>query len=306
MNGRSEQSRGLTSKQAKRRKASPRMTTIAPKQQTPLQSYQPGINLWGSSNQGAFLMSPLATGLFPQVSMPTAQLMQSNTLTQVGKGLQPIYQPGPPQQQQQTSQVETQSNANQKLLNLLQIVDAKMNALSQIDRKLDFIVHNLSLPRQQSLETPNFSIETNQVARSFEQIAAQIEDPNQAARLLATTEPLSEQMDFKHGSLSSGDPIPDSILEEAYKASVSRRNLAKNLVFLVFSPDELRGRNCSGRVYGKGLPKERLNQRKLHSVKIATFKKYPCDPTEMDLIWQRECIKAIDKAIRSRALSNKL
>ena len=251
-------------------------------------------------------MSPLATGLFPQVSMPTAQLMQSNTLTQVGKGLQPIYQPGPPQQQQQTSQVETQSNANQKLLNLLQIVDAKMNALSQIDRKLDFIVHNLSLPRQQSLETPNFSIETNQVARSFEQIAAQIEDPNQAARLLATTEPLSEQMDFKHGSLSSGDPIPDSILEEAYKASVSRRNLAKNLVFLVFSPDELRGRNCSGRVYGKGLPKERLNQRKLHSVKIATFKKYPCDPTEMDLIWQRECIKAIDKAIRSRALSNKL
>lgn len=301
--GRVEQNRNdPTNKQVKRRKTTTKVTAIAPKQQTTLPTYQQGLNLWGASNQGAFLMSPLTNSLFPQVSMPTAQLMQTNTFNQMGKGVQPIYQ----QQPQQMSPADNQNSISQKMLNLMQIVDAKMNALSQIDRKLDFIIHSFSMPRQQTLETPNFTIETDQVARSFEQMAAQIDDPGQATRLLTTSEPLAERVNYKRGSISPGDPIPDSVLEEAYKASVSRRNLAKNLVFMVFTPEELRGRNCSGRVYGKGLPKERLDQRKLHSVKIATFKKYPCDPTELDLIWQRECIKAIDKAIRSRALSNKL
>ena len=247
-------------------------------------------------------MSPLTTGLFPQVSMPTAQLMPTNTY-QMGRGVQPVYQ----QTAQQTqSQTDNQSSLNQKLLNFMQMTDAKMSSLSQIDRKLDFIIHSLSMPRQPPIDTSNFTIETDQVARSFEQIAAQIDDPSKPTCLLSTSVPLPERLNFKRENLSPGEPIPDHLVDEAYKASVSRRNLAKNLVFMVFTPEELRGRNCSGKVYGKGLPKEKLDQRKLHSVKMATFKKYPCDPTEMDLLWQRECIKAIDKAIRSRALTNKL
>ena len=277
----------------------PKMAAIAPKQQTSLPSYQPGINLWGSTNQGAFMMSPLPTGLFSQVSVPPAQLIQTNTLNQMGRGVQPLYQQTPQQLYNQN-----ENNMNQKLHNLLQVIDAKMSVLPQIDRKLDFIIHSLNMPRQQSIETPNMSIESDQVARSFEQIAAQIDDTN--TRLLTTPDALPDKLNLKRGSLSPGEPIPDNILDEIYRASVSRRNLAKNLVFFVFTPEELRGRNCSGKVYGKGLPKEKLNQQKLHTVKMATFKKYPCEPGEMDLIWQRECIKAIDKAIRSRALSNKL
>ena len=245
------------------------------------------------------MMSPLTTGLFSQVNMPPAQLMQTNTLNQMGRGVQPVYQQTPQQPYNQTD-----SSVNQKLFNLVQMIDAKIGALSQIDRKLDFIMHSLSMPRQQSIDTSNISIESDQVTRSFEQIAAQIDDAN--ARLLTTPETLPDKLNLKRGSLSPGEPIPDNILDEIYRASVSRRNLAKNLVFFVFTPEELRGRNCSGKVYGKGLPKEKLNQQKLHTVKMATFKKYPCDPAEMDLIWQRECIKAIDKAIRSRALSNRL
>jgi len=286
-------------KNSKRRRTAPKMTSIAPKQQTTIPPYQPGLNIWGSSNQGAFVMNPLATGLFSPVNVPQAQLMQANAVNQIGRGVQAVYQQTP---QQTFNQAD--NNMNQKLFNMLQMVDAKVNALSQIDRKLDFIIHSLGIPRQQPIETQSISLESNPVAHSFEQIAAQIDDAN--TRLLTTPEVLPEKLNLKRGSLSPGEPIPENVLDEIYRVSVSRRNLAKNLVFFVFTPEELQGRNCSGKVYGKGLPKEKLNQQKLHTVKMATFKKYPCDPNEMDLIWQRECIKAIDKAIRSRALSNKL
>lgn len=273
--------------------------TVVPKHAS-VPSYQPGINLWSPSNQSTFLMSPLTGGLFPQVTMP-AQMLPPNAINATTR----VIHSSP---QTHTTQahvpIDGQSSHNQKILNLLQSIDAKVNALSQVDRKLDYVIHSLNMPRQSVQDVPQFSVETDQVARSYEQISPQVEDSGQAARMLI--EPLEEKMPFKRGGISPGQPIPDYAVDEAFHASVSRRNLAKNLVFMVFTPEELRGRNCSGKVYGKGTPKERLNQLKLQAVKLATFRKYPCDPSEMDLIWQRECIKAIDKAIRSRALGNKL
>ncbi|XP_065066250.1 uncharacterized protein LOC135692134 [Rhopilema esculentum] len=283
----------------RKRKNLAKMTTIAPKQSS-VPSYPQGINLWNAANQNAYLMSPLTGGLFPQVTMP-AQILQNNSLNHTGRGFQEVQQQNttPPQ-----DQMDNHNNQSQKILNLLHGLDNKASSLAQIDRKLDYIIHAVSTPREPVQESPSFTVETDQVARSLEQITAQIEDPTQQSRLL--TEPISEPVTFKRGSLLPGQQIPDAVVDEAFRSSVSRRNLAKNLVFIVFSADELRGRNCSGKVYGKGLPKERLNQLKLHAVKMATFRKYPCNPSEMDIIWQRECIKAIDKAIRSRALHNKL
>ena len=295
--------------EVKRKKSNPakkpkftdgRITSIAPKQSS-VPSFQSGVNVWGSPAQNSFLMSPLSGNFVPQVAVPQAQLMQQNPGIPHNRGFQGLQVSSSTQGQ---GFLENQSALSQKILKLVQVVDAKVGSLTQLDRKLDFILHYLNVPRQTVNEAPHFTIESEQAASQLESLNQSVDDAAHSPRVLSHS--LHERIEYERGSFDPYQPIPEEVLEEVYKASVSRRNLAKNLVFLLFNPEELRNRNCAGKVYGKGLPKERLNQAKLQAVKIATFKKYPCDLSQVDLIWQRECVKAIDKAIRSRAINNKL
>lgn len=93
--------------------------------------------------------------------------------------------------------------------------------------------------------------------------------------------------------------ISESIIEKVFLESRSRGNFAKNLTFQVFSSDERRGRNCTGRVFGRAMPKGPLDAGKLNAVKEATFRKYPCHPSLIDITWKKECITAIDSGLRN-------
>ena len=93
--------------------------------------------------------------------------------------------------------------------------------------------------------------------------------------------------------------IADSVIEKVFLESRSRGNFAKNLTFQVFSQEERRGRNCTGRVFGRAMPKGPLEAGKLNAVKEATFRKYPCHPSLTDITWKKECITAIDSGLRN-------
>ncbi len=93
--------------------------------------------------------------------------------------------------------------------------------------------------------------------------------------------------------------ISDSVIEKVFLESRSRGNFAKNLTFQVFSPEERRGRNCTGRVFGRAVPKGPLEPGKLNAVKDATFRKYPCHPSLIDITWKKECITAVDSGLRN-------
>eukprot|EP00794_Sanderia_malayensis_P020010 gene20010-21971_t len=93
--------------------------------------------------------------------------------------------------------------------------------------------------------------------------------------------------------------ISDSIIEKVFLESRSRGNFAKNLTFQVFTPEERRGRNCTGRVFGRAVPKGPLEAGKLNAVKEATFRKYPVHPSLIDITWKKECITAVDSGLRN-------
>ena len=92
--------------------------------------------------------------------------------------------------------------------------------------------------------------------------------------------------------------IPINIIEKAFSESKSVTSFAKKLTFAIFSPEERRGRNCTGRVPGKCQHKDKLDPVKLQAVKKVTFQKYSCKLENIDYIW-RKCIKAIDSALRN-------
>lgn len=92
--------------------------------------------------------------------------------------------------------------------------------------------------------------------------------------------------------------IPINIIEKAFCESKSVMNFAKKLTFAIFSPEERRGRNCTGRAPGKCQHKDKLDPVKLQAVKKVTFQKYSCKLENIDYIW-RKCIKAIDSALRN-------
>lgn len=92
--------------------------------------------------------------------------------------------------------------------------------------------------------------------------------------------------------------IPINIIEKAFSESKSVTNFAKKLTFAIFSPEERRGRNCTGRVPGNCQHKNKLDPVKLQAVKKVTFQKYSCNLENIGYIW-RKCIKAIDSALRN-------
>ena len=94
--------------------------------------------------------------------------------------------------------------------------------------------------------------------------------------------------------------ISEDLLESTYLRSRNRGNFSKNLVYAAFPLEERLGRNCYGRRGGSiSGPKEPLEAAKLDAVREAVFRKYPASPIEEEAIWKKECVIAIDTALRS-------
>ena len=91
--------------------------------------------------------------------------------------------------------------------------------------------------------------------------------------------------------------IPPHIKQRAFEISSSRGNFAKNLVFLTFTPEERKGRNCTGRSTS-GAAMVPLDQTKLNAVKNCVFEIYGVPPNLQEKVWREECVKAIDSSCR--------
>lgn len=98
--------------------------------------------------------------------------------------------------------------------------------------------------------------------------------------------------------------LPSTIVDKIFVESRSRANFAKNLTFAIFSQEERRGKNCTGRVFGKAQHKGQLDPVKLGAIKEATFRKYPCNLNLVDITWRKECITAIDSGLRNENRSS--
>lgn len=90
--------------------------------------------------------------------------------------------------------------------------------------------------------------------------------------------------------------IPGSVINDAFKDCKSLKNFAKRLTFKLFSEDERHGRNCTGWVPGRVQNKKQLDPIKLEAVKKKTFEMFNVE--NPNYTWKRECIKAIDAALR--------
>ena len=217
-------------------------------------------------------------------------------------------------------------NFQSHILSVMRSIDKKLDRVLDIERKVDLIINELRIP------TSSIMTETvSEAATPSHQVTSPLDSDNcsevSPRRLSHRAIPMDQQENGEP-PISEADVIPsapeyeitlaattkteygeglvisDETLDEIERCSISRRNFAKNLTFLLFSEQELIGKNCTGRVFGRCAPKGKLDEAKLNAVKMATFKKYPCRPGELDFIWQRECIKAIDKAIRSKTALN--
>ena len=91
--------------------------------------------------------------------------------------------------------------------------------------------------------------------------------------------------------------IPPQIKQRAFEISSSRGNFAKNLVFLTFTPEERKGRNCTGRSTS-GTTMVPLDQTKLNAVKNCVFEIYGVPPNLQEKVCREECVKAIDSSCR--------
>ena len=78
------------------------------------------------------------------------------------------------------------------------------------------------------------------------------------------------------------------------RSSCSVGNFAAKFLSVIFKPDELINRNCTG-TRGKG----QLNAAKMNIVKKYALKLYPCTPAQEDVVW-RKCVIAIDEFLRRK------
>ena len=78
------------------------------------------------------------------------------------------------------------------------------------------------------------------------------------------------------------------------RSSCSVGNFAAKLLSVIFKPEELINRNCTG-TRGKG----RLNAAKIDIVKKYVLKLYPCTTAQEDTVW-RKCVIAIDEFLRRK------
>ena len=98
-------------------------------------------------------------------------------------------------------------------------------------------------------------------------------------------------------SQGSVNDIPPHIKQRAFEISSSRGNFAKNLVFLTFTPEERKGRNCTGRSTS-GTTMVPLDQTKLNVVENCVFEIYGVPPNLQEKVWREKCVHAIDSSCR--------
>ena len=93
--------------------------------------------------------------------------------------------------------------------------------------------------------------------------------------------------------------LPEDLIRDLHSKSLNRGNFAKHLVFQLFSPDERKGKNCFGRRAGlQSGPKAPLDPLRLQYVRDKVFQYYPCEPGLEETIWRRQCVVAVDTALR--------
>jgi len=175
-----------------------------------------------------------------------------------------------------------------------------LNYLQTVDDKLDSIIKHFNVPyhptikikcptmvrsSRNSLSSPSYS--NGDVIRH---IAGNRE--NEIKIDLDTQTPTGEITQYV---------ISDDLMDAMFLKSRNRGNFAKNLVYSAFPVEERLGRNCYGRRSGViSGRKIALEQAKLEAVKIAVFSKYPVlDGDEEEAVWRRECVIAIDTALRT-------
>lgn len=78
------------------------------------------------------------------------------------------------------------------------------------------------------------------------------------------------------------------------RSSCSVGNFAAKFLSVIFKPEELINRNCTG-TRGKG----QLNAAKIDIVKKYVLKLYPCTLAQEDIVW-RKCVVAIDEFLRRK------
>ena len=91
--------------------------------------------------------------------------------------------------------------------------------------------------------------------------------------------------------------IPPEVKQKIVNSSTGKGNFAKNLVFTIFSYEERKGRNCTGKS-SSGADVQPLNPGKLEAVKKCVFQLYGIPPSSQDKVWREECVKAIDSSLR--------
>ena len=110
-----------------------------------------------------------------------------------------------------------------------------------------------------------------------------------------TTASLMDNGEQKEPILSTY--ITPTLKQRAVLLNSSKGNLAKNLLLEMFSPDERKGRNCSGRSNSGG--SSLLDQDKLGVIKEIIFEQYPDVKAKLqERVWKEECVKAIDAFLR--------
>ena len=163
------------------------------------------------------------------------------------------------------------------------------NQSTPIERKIAHSEENVAQTYQAPLNTP--LILSNQGA-NFDGT------PNvTAAALIAVS---SDSPTIEQSATAFGEIIlPEAVVQDLHAKSLNRGNFAKQLVFNLFSPEERKGKNCFGRRTGlQSGPKAPLDPVRLDFVREKVFQYYPCDHGLEETIWRRQCVIAVDTALR--------
>lgn len=193
-----------------------------------------------------------------------------------------------------------------------------MTYLSRVEEKLDCIIKHFNVPLNTDIAqrvSPDNTPKNKSLKKTSQQCALSNESSmmNNIAASLNMNHRASVNGHHEQdlGYVSSDSPqnvleitqyvISEDLLNAVYMKSRNRGNFAKHLVFAAFPIEERLGRNCYGRRGGTvSGPKHPLENAKLEAVREAVFKKFPVlGGEEIDSVWKRECVIAIDTALRS-------
>lgn len=172
--------------------------------------------------------------------------------------------------------------------------------LQRVDEKLDSIIRHFNVPynsaNHTTYNTPSTSkfskLSNSSSKNNMDSVFVMNGASSSMSRDTHFTETTQEITQYV---------ISDELIEATYHKSRNRGNFAKNLVFAAFPLSERLGRNCYGRRGGSiSGPKGPLEAAKLDAVREAVFQKFPVESNQdEESVWKKECVIAIDTALRS-------